>query len=242
MKGISECCPPVVYASYLSLSEGESELNTTISGQMERMLLFNPSERPRARDVALAIMESIFDLGPSNALSPEDLLVTRPSPGFHTILDIISVYTTKAMTAQIATQIDSYFKMRNTTITGFRVSPLFPSFVEYESRHTFLIIQWREGNQTDALAIFKTSSTDVPCSSLMHVGIGFDWEEMKQWRESFVTWQVTEIRYLIELLKVLYDILLLRYSSNDDLIKRWNTPGISEEWISEEEYMPVFID
>jgi hypothetical protein len=151
-------------------------------------------------------------------IAPLDLRARQHScPDFATIMDTILAYTTQRRALKIADLLQSHFRSRNTRITGLRATEVEP-FTD-EAPPLSPMVEWREGNDTDMLAFFKTLDGDVPCSWLMHSGVGFRWPGPQRWNQSSIAWGVTDLGHLKELFAAAQHILGLLQWSHRDLMK-----------------------
>jgi hypothetical protein len=157
-------------------------------------------------------------------------------PDFATILDTISVHMTHRKALKIAEHLQNHFRMRNTQITGLRATEV-EQFAE-DAPPPSPMIEWREGKNRDMLAFFKTLDGDVPCSWLMHAGVGICWQARRRWNQSSLAWGVTDLGHLKELFGAAQHILGLLQWSPRDLMKLCveNSP----KDCSMEEYVPFF--
>jgi hypothetical protein len=80
------------------------------------------------------------------------------------------------------------------------------------------VIEWREGYDTEVLAIFKIEPQTARCCCLMHYGEGIGWHDRKRWRRSLLTWQIGEVDDLKELLVVVQHILGMLHWSDTDIL------------------------
>jgi len=80
------------------------------------------------------------------------------------------------------------------------------------------VIEWREGYDTEVLAIFKIEPQTARCCCLMHYGEGIGWYDRKRWRRSLLTWQIGEVDDLKELLVVAQHILGMLHWSDTDIL------------------------
>ena len=96
------------------------------------------------------------------------------------------------------------------------------------------MVEWLEGYDREVLAFFKTLDGDVPCSWLMHHGVGLRRSGPRRWDRSSLAWAVTDIGHLKELFEAVQHTLGLLQWSQMDLMKLLNPENCSS--CSWEEY------
>jgi hypothetical protein len=80
------------------------------------------------------------------------------------------------------------------------------------------VVEWREGDETDVVAIFKVEDATTPCGYLMHRGVGCWRTDGRRWRQSFLAWLVSNIAHLKELFQAAQHIFGILQWSNADLL------------------------
>jgi hypothetical protein len=139
----------------------------------------------------------------------------------------------------IAGFLHTYFTSRFIRITGLRTG-IIPTNglinINDDGEWTFLIVEWREGSDTDVAAIFKTGTTEFSCNALFHYGI-CPWQPHgSHWKRSSYTWYVSDVIQLRALFVVAQHALRLfpaadRHSPN--LMQRFfqneDSPSCSPE-------------
>lgn len=96
----------------------------------------------------------------------------------------------------IADYLDRYKATRETT-SALRVTQIRPFSSQYRP---WPIVSWREGDDIDALALFKIEGEGSPASCLMFYGNERCWAaDGKRWKTSYVAWSVTSIEHIREL-------------------------------------------
>jgi hypothetical protein len=136
----------------------------------------------------------------------------RP-PDATTIFDILLMHVNFREVGPIADYLERYFRSTPSPITGFRAGVV----KLFNDEKVWPIVEWREGHDTDVLAIFKFMGPGTPCGCLMHYGNGIEWGVRKRWRESSLMWQVAAIVDLCDLFMVAQHILGILHWSNEDI-------------------------
>ena len=104
----------------------------------------------------------------------------------------------------VVDQLANYFVHGDVNITDFAVTGLRAGCVnvpDSSSDKEWPVVEWRECRDTDVLAIFKVNEQTSQCSWLLHRGEG-RWHQHGRWRRSFLTWYLTDIQDLCDLLAV----------------------------------------
>ena len=126
--------------------------------------------------------------------------VTAPRPKFgdldsDALLAFISSHTTPELASPIADHLHRH--IASGPIQGIRVGLIRPITHGYDP---WPLVTWREGNDTDVMAIFKVQSPVEPASFLMHYGVGRCWgEDGKRWMQSHIAWAVVDMEHMAEL-------------------------------------------
>jgi hypothetical protein len=107
-----------------------------------------------------------------------------------------------------------YFRSGFRRVTGLRAAVV----TLFNDERRWPIVEWRENNDTEVLAIFKAMGPGRPYSCLMHYGEGIAWVERKRWRRSTLTWEVSAIEDLGDLIVVAQHILGTLYWSDEDIV------------------------
>ena len=133
-------------------------------------------------------------------------------PDNKTMLEILLMYVGMEQAIPIVQYLESYFKLRLCRVTGFRAGGV----RLLNDENVWPVVEWREGTETDVLAIFKVMGQSAPCMCLTHYGEGIVWQDRKRWRESQLTWQIAGIEDLCDLLVIAQHILgMLHWSEHD---------------------------
>lgn len=154
-------------------------------------------------------------------------------PDTKTILEILLMYVGFQEVGPIADYIDRYFRSTSRPITGFRAGVV----KLFNDEKVWPIVEWREGPDTDVMAIFKVMGPDTPCGCLMHYGNGIEWGVRKRWRESLLEWQVAAIADLCDLFMVAQHILGILHWSNEDIVNLY-LKDCPENCSNEQYYSP----
>lgn len=124
---------------------------------------------------------------------------------------------TDELVATVLDQVlENYIQSRNVHIDKFRASVVYP-FVDNDV--SWPILEWTEGRDTEVLAIFEIDfySEAAECSWLMHHGFESDLKlEDQPWKQTNVTWSVTNMSHLKTLFRVAQHILgILEWPAED---------------------------
>jgi hypothetical protein len=123
---------------------------------------------------------------------------TRPKFGdldSDALLAFISSHTTPELASPIADHLHRH--IASGPIQGIRVGVIRPITHGYDP---WPLVTWREGNDTDVMAIFKVQSPLEPASFLMHYGVGrCCGEDGKRWKQSHIAWAVVDMEHMAEL-------------------------------------------
>lgn len=140
----------------------------------------------------------------------------RKQPSRDTIVEILSDGGIEGVELEWITEyVIKYFQLTpNRRITGFRA--VF-TLLTGEIRG-WPVIEWREGYDTEVLAIFKIEVQTARGCCLMHYGDGIGWHDRKRWRRSVLTWQIGEVDDLKELLVVAQHMLGMLHWSDTDIL------------------------
>jgi hypothetical protein len=100
--------------------------------------------------------------------------------------------------------LDNQFRCSKTRITGLRASAV----NTHKQSRVWPVVEWREGQDAEVLAVFRIDSQDSPCSYIIHTGVGIGWEgEGRRWRRSSLMWAVYEASQLKELFLAAQNLL-----------------------------------
>jgi len=113
--------------------------------------------------------------------------------------------------------LENHFQNTKARVTGLRARAVnyFPGQVK-----PWPVVEWREDQDTDISLIFDIENQELPCSYLMHTGVGLGWHgEGRRWRKSSFMWFVAEVHQLKELFVAAQQILgvLQSWSDTDTL-------------------------
>lgn len=147
---------------------------------------------------------------PVNMNIPEQ--TTHPDPEFifSTLLTSLSIEDV----FPILEYLQRYFRSGFRWVTGFRAAVV----TLFNDERRWPVVEWRENNDTEVLAIFKAVGPGRPYSCLMHYGEGIAWLGHKRWRRSTLTWTVSAIEDLRDLFVVAQHILGTLYWSDEDIV------------------------
>jgi hypothetical protein len=102
----------------------------------------------------------------------------------------------------IAECLERHFRGTKADITGLRASRL------YEMGDEDCVAEWREGNETEAIAVFTVENARLPLSHVMLFGVGIGWHKAgRRFKQSFLKFQVENMQHFGRLLGVLQSVL-----------------------------------
>lgn len=121
--------------------------------------------------------------------------------GYTKVTTALLRYTSLQAAEPIADFLDVYFSSKLTWITGLRTG-LIPTKslpdINEDGQVEFLIIEWREGDDTDVVAIFKSEAPEYLCNALFHYAI-CPWQSREGNSQSSYAWYVSDLVHLRDL-------------------------------------------
>jgi hypothetical protein len=160
-------------------------------------------------------------------------------PSYFQVASELRRHTSPQASEAIADFLANYFLSKPTRITGLRTG-LIPTKglanIGDDNQTEYLIVEWREGDDTDAVAIFKSRAPEYLCNAIFHYAI-CPWQPREDhWQRSSYTWFVSDLAHLQDLLVVAQHVLRLFPSDEThgpNLMQRFfqddNNPGCSPE-------------
>lgn len=150
----------------------------------------------------------------------QDLAMPDHSPialafDFSSIYQILVNRTTPDVAFSITDGLQRHYESTLAPITGLKVTVVYQFGDEGTS---WPVVEWRQGDETDVVAIFKVEDATTPCSYLMHRGVGCWRTDGRRWRQSFLDWFVSSISHLKELFQAAQHIFGILQWSNADLL------------------------
>lgn len=134
---------------------------------------------------------------------------------FSNIYQILANRTTPDIALSITDGLLRHIESTLAPITGLKVTVVYQFGNEGTS---WPVVEWREGDETDVVAIFKVEDATTPCSYLMHRGVGCWKTGSRRWSQSFLAWFVSSISHLKELFQAAQHIFGILQWSNTDLL------------------------
>lgn len=149
----------------------------------------------------------------SNEFSPFGIIPSLDTPADANSLNPTYVQITLALREHTSSQpaeavadfLDVYFSSKATRVTGLRTGSI-PTEglvnVNEDSQVEFLIVDWREADDTNVMAIFKSVAPNYLCNALFHYG-RCPWRSREiGWQQSSYTWYVSDLKHLGDLILV----------------------------------------
>ena len=129
---------------------------------------------------------------------------------------MISSWVSESQARRILQTLEHRFQQNNAHVTAFRASVVY-SFTN--ERCSFPVIEWREGMDTEVMAIFLLDDQGTVCSWLMHYGYGTNTSgDGGRWRSTSISWCVGEIMHLKSLFEAAQHLLgILQWKPEDIL-------------------------
>jgi hypothetical protein len=129
------------------------------------------------------------------------------------LLNFISSRTTADIAPSIAGHLQRHVSKGHVTdIRATMIQPFTPNYAPWP------LFAWKEGDDTEVMAIFKISSPDTPGSCLLHYGVGRCWREQgKRWTRSYISWAVEHIEHMAELFVAAWHVSGIMQPLNIDM-------------------------
>jgi len=144
-----------------------------------------------------------------------DLLNLLPAklirPDSATMGEILHSFLPPGKAKPVQDLLENYIAACHEHITGFKAG----SVKLLNDEESWPIVEWREGQDTEVLGMFKVADQGVPCDCLFHYGTGKD---PKRWRQSVLSWQVSDTAHLAALFGVAQHVLGMLHWSEDNVV------------------------
>ena len=166
--------------------------------QMEHTLAMQPSAIDHAAEQQM--LTGVH--GGRNRISPSQTNIpSQPVASF--IVPIICQAVVDQEAALLITEcLERHFRGVDAAITGLRASDL------YETGDQECVVQWKEGAETDVIAVFTVENGRLPLSHVMLFGVGIGWHKAeRRFKQSFLKFQVENMQRLGSLLGVVHCVL-----------------------------------
>lgn len=138
----------------------------------------------------------------------EDLISRLPDQ--KAIRAVLCKHVSEDDMAPMMDQLTNHFTINNVDVSEFAVTGLRAGRVKVPGTdEKWPIVEWREREDTDVMAIFKIHKQNSQCSWLTHRGEG-RWHREGRWRQSSLTWYLSDIPDLCDLLTVAQQDLGIR--------------------------------
>ena len=138
-----------------------------------------------------------------------------PYPIASSILEIISRAGVPVEPAgvRIAETVERHFRDFNRPITTLRAKPF-----RALGGQLWPVVEWKQGEETDAFAIFTVENTRLPLSHIMHFGDGMVYQsEGNSFKKSSLQFQVANLPDLGKILRATQCVLNVPWSKPDML-------------------------
>jgi hypothetical protein len=156
------------------------------------------------------------------------------NPERSTILEKISSCTGRTIGNAINDELQRHFNSRNAQVTEFRASAVYPF---NDNEQFWPILEWREGDDSDGLAIFDMGEDlegECPrCSYIIHYGLGGE-ENGSRWKQTSLVWNVTSIDVLRTLFQAAHHALGILQMPKADALTLYVANNKSQEYTVEE--------
>src|SRR5271154_6061405 len=132
------------------------------------------------------------------------------------VFTMISTWVSQRQARRIVQALEQHLSQNTTQVTAFRASVVY----SFTNETCFWpVIEWREGIETEAMAIFLVDNEGTVCSWLMHYGYGTNASEGGgRWRSTSISWCVGEIVHLKSLFEAAQHLLgILQWEPEDIL-------------------------
>ena len=146
---------------------------------------------------------------------------------------MISAWVSPLQARRILLTLEQHFIQNNTCVTAFRASVVY-SFTNETC--SWPVIEWREGTDTETMAIFLLNDEGTVCSWLMHYGYGTNAsEDGGRWRSTSISWCVGEIVHLKSLFEAAQHLLGILQWAPEDILNFYCNRDLGSG--SEEQYL-----
>jgi hypothetical protein len=96
------------------------------------------------------------------------------------------------------------------------------------------LLKWREGEDTDVMAIFKVDKVTGLCSCLMHYGVERCWKPNgKRWKNSSMAWVAKDLKIMRELFIAAQHVWGLLRESNAEILRLYSNNGHANRSMNE---------
>jgi hypothetical protein len=135
---------------------------------------------------------------------------TGEKPALVNLREIIEVFITSRpeIANPILEFLERHHASRGAQITGLRACLV---HLDRESYSVFPVVQWKEGFETDVMALFSVAE-DGCCNSLMHYGEGNTWQQDgTRWHRATLHWSVFDFTQLKRLFAAAKQLLGMQH-------------------------------
>jgi len=151
------------------------------------------------------------------------------------MLDKISAWVSQHQAGRILHALEVYFRYHHCYATAFRASIVYSLGNESCS---WPVIEWREGTNTEVMAIFLLDDEGTVCSWLMHRGSGANepTDDGARWKSTCISWCVGDIKHLRSLFEAAQHLLGILQWKPEDILNFYCKRDLGAG--SEEQYFP----
>lgn len=180
----------------------EAELLPSDSGILPSDInVLNPVTQPQHTSFTISSPDSLsfsYTIEPQNP--PESTLNTMPDQfDFENIFRLLSSRMEDPVAFKVTQSLYRHYQSTMEPITYIRPTVIYPLT---ETKESWPLVEWVDGDDTDVVAIFKVVDNAVPCSHLMHCGLGRWQGNGSRWRETHLEWLVSSLDDVKELFHV----------------------------------------
>jgi len=179
----------------------------------------DPSVTPtQSRSTAISTNPLAVDFNAYATSATESLPGHNAVPNGFDYSRILSILFNKMgpeIALQITRSLHRHYLSNMAQITDVRATMIYNFKPEWTP---WPVVEWREGDNTDVVAIFKVEDDVSPCSYLMHCGVGSWQEDGRHWMESSLVSLVSNFEQLKELFQAGQHIFGILQWSNVDLL------------------------
>jgi hypothetical protein len=158
-------------------------------------------------------------------------------PDRSSIVECISSRTGSEVAHNVDQELRKHIHLNFAQLVGFRASVVYPFT---EDQQPWLVLEWRENDGTEGVAVFDTDDGSDRYSYLIHYGLGRgDPVEGKHWEHSSIAWNVSDLSVLKALFQASHHALGLLEMPKSDAVQLYcfnSSESCNHKSFSTEEY------